>query len=62
MSEALFLEFTGIGEAEYAAVNKHLGIDMQTGQGDWLRLGSAGCHCWPTTSRAPDRAGVSRSD
>ena len=35
MAEALILEFTGVSEAEYAAVNKHLGIDMQTGQGDW---------------------------
>ena len=35
MPEALILEFTGVNEAEYAAVNKHLGIDMQTGQGDW---------------------------
>jgi hypothetical protein len=35
MAEALILEFTGIGEAEYGAVNKQLGIDMQTGQGDW---------------------------
>jgi hypothetical protein len=35
MPEALILEFTGVTEAEYAAVNKHLGIDMQTGQGDW---------------------------
>ena len=35
MPEALILEFTGVSEAEYAAVNKHLGIDMQTGQGDW---------------------------
>jgi hypothetical protein len=35
MSEALILEFAGLGEAEYAAVNKHPGIDMRTGQGDW---------------------------
>ena len=35
MSEALFLEFTGLGEAEYAAVNRQLGIDMHTGEGDW---------------------------
>ena len=35
MPEALILEFTAVGEAEYGAVNKHLGIDMQTGQGDW---------------------------
>jgi hypothetical protein len=35
MPEALILEFAGLGEAEYAAVNKHLGIDMNTGQGDW---------------------------
>jgi hypothetical protein len=35
MPEVLILEFTGVGEAEYEAVNKQLGIDMQTGQGDW---------------------------
>ena len=35
MPEALVLEFTGVGEAEYAAVNKQLDIDMETGQGDW---------------------------
>jgi len=35
MPEALILEFTDVTEAEYAAVNKHLGIDMHTGQGDW---------------------------
>lgn len=35
MPEALILEFTGVTEAEYGAVNKHLGIDMHTGQGDW---------------------------
>ena len=35
MPEALILEFAGVTEAEYAAVNKHLGIDMHTGQGDW---------------------------
>ena len=35
MPEALVLEFTGVGEAEYAAVNKQLDIDMETGQRDW---------------------------
>jgi hypothetical protein len=35
MPEALILEFTGLGEAEYAAVNKQLGIDMASGAGDW---------------------------
>lgn len=35
MPEALILEFPGLSEADYAAVNKQLGIDMQTGQGDW---------------------------
>src|SRR5207247_9813541 len=35
MPDALILEFTGVTEAEYGAVNKHLGIDMHTGQGDW---------------------------
>ena len=35
MAEVLILEFTGVGEKEYEAVNNQLGIDMQTGQGDW---------------------------
>ena len=35
MPEALILEFTGVTEAAYEAINKLLGIDMQTGQGDW---------------------------
>jgi hypothetical protein len=35
MAEALILQFDGLGEAEYSAVNKALGIDMQTGEGDW---------------------------
>ena len=35
MPDLLILEFTGVGADEYAAVNRELGIDMQTGQGDW---------------------------
>jgi hypothetical protein len=35
MPDTLILEFTGVGAAEYAAVNSQLGIDMETGQGDW---------------------------
>jgi len=35
MPEALILEFTGVTEAEYEAVNKQLGIDMHTGEGEW---------------------------
>ena len=35
MPELLILEFSDLGEAEYAAVNSRLGIDMHTGQGDW---------------------------
>jgi hypothetical protein len=35
MPEALILEFSGVSEADYAAVNKQLGIDMETGRGDW---------------------------
>ena len=35
MPEQLILEFTGVSEAEYTAVNKHLGLDMHTGQGEW---------------------------
>ena len=37
MSEAVILEFTGVGEGEYAAVNEKLGIDMSSGSGDWPR-------------------------
>jgi hypothetical protein len=35
MAEVLILEFAGVGEKEYEAVNNQLGIDMHTGQGDW---------------------------
>ena len=35
MPEAVILEFDGIGPTEYEAVNKELGIDMATGDGDW---------------------------
>jgi hypothetical protein len=35
MAEALIMEFTGIGELEYDAVNKILNMDPQTGEGDW---------------------------
>ena len=35
MAEGLILEFEGVGREEYAAVNAALGIDMESGQGDW---------------------------
>jgi quinol monooxygenase YgiN len=35
MPEALILEFNGVSEADYEAVSKQLGIDVQTGRGDW---------------------------
>jgi hypothetical protein len=35
MPEALILEFTGLNDADYAAVNANLGIDPETGKGDW---------------------------
>jgi hypothetical protein len=35
VAEALILEFSGVGEDEYTAVNKVLGIDQTTGEGDW---------------------------
>jgi hypothetical protein len=34
MAEALILEFTGTRE-QYDAVNKALGINMETGEGNW---------------------------
>ncbi len=33
--EALILEFAGLSDADYAAVNGNLGIDMDSGKGDW---------------------------
>jgi hypothetical protein len=35
MAEAVTLRFTGIGQQEYDAVNRVLGIDPMSGQGDW---------------------------
>jgi hypothetical protein len=35
MTDALILEFEGVGRAEYDAVNDLLGIDMGSGEGDW---------------------------
>jgi hypothetical protein len=35
MSEVLILEFAGVGADQYQAVNKILGVDSATGEGDW---------------------------
>jgi len=35
MAAGLILEFEGVTAKEYAAVNKELGIDMDTGKGNW---------------------------
>lgn len=35
MTQGLILEFDGVGQDTYEAVNKLLGIDMVTGEGDW---------------------------
>lgn len=35
MSQALILEFTGAAAADYKAVDAILGIDPETGEGDW---------------------------
>ena len=35
MAESIILEFKGAGEKEYNAVNEILGIDFETGEGDW---------------------------
>jgi hypothetical protein len=35
MAVGLILEFTGVGKAEYDAVNKALGLDMYTKSGDF---------------------------
>jgi len=35
MAVELILEFEGVTAAEYRAVNKELGIDPETGEGNW---------------------------
>jgi hypothetical protein len=35
MAAELILEFEGVTTKEYEAVNKELGIDMESGKGDW---------------------------
>ena len=35
MSDALLYEFTGVGADDYRAVNAKLGLDPDTGAGDW---------------------------
>jgi hypothetical protein len=35
MPDALILEFAGLTNADYEAVNANLGIDPDTGKGDW---------------------------
>jgi hypothetical protein len=35
MSEVLILEFAGVTADQYLAVNKILGVDAKTGEGDW---------------------------
>jgi hypothetical protein len=35
MAFGITLEFTGVTQAQYDAVNGKLGIDMATGTGDW---------------------------
>lgn len=35
MADVLILEFDGFGAEDYERVNGILGIDMETGEGDW---------------------------
>jgi hypothetical protein len=35
MSNAIILEFTGVSTDDYHAVNAMLGLDHETGEGDW---------------------------
>lgn len=35
MADAVILEFEGVGREQYDAVNERLGIDQDSGQGDW---------------------------
>lgn len=35
MAEVVTIRFEGVGQREYEAVNRELGIDASTGEGDW---------------------------
>jgi hypothetical protein len=35
MADGLIIEFQGVDRSRYEAVNEQLGIDMETGDGDW---------------------------
>ncbi len=35
MAKGLILEFEAFGKETYDGVNQHLGIDMDSGEGDW---------------------------
>ncbi len=35
MAAEMILEFDGVGEEQYRAVNQALGMDPETGEGDW---------------------------
>jgi hypothetical protein len=35
MAELLILEFDGVDESDYASVNAQLGLDPETGAGEW---------------------------
>jgi len=35
VAQGLILEFDGVGREQYQAVNSRLGLDLDTGQGDW---------------------------
>jgi hypothetical protein len=47
MADAMILEFEGFGAETYARVNEALGIDMESGEGNWpegliTHIGAAG--------------------
>jgi len=51
MAEVLLLEFDGVGRAEYEAVNQALGLNADTGAGDWpdgliVHQGGASSNGW----------------
>jgi hypothetical protein len=50
MAAELILEFEGVTTKEYEAVNKELGIDMESGTGDW----PDGLVATPPVSTMPD--------
>ncbi len=62
MAELFVLEFEGFDKEMYRKVNEALGIDMDSGEGDWPKGSSSTRRDAPPTAGWSPRCGTSRED